>query len=73
MSRRQSPSAAFSTIGQKTSTGRNTHTAVKVAEVQTLPCPNGGLHVLTNDARARTYCKGCGVGWAELDQEARGA
>lgn len=72
MPRKTTGPAAFSTIGQKTSTGRKTHPTTAVPDVQTLPCPAGGHHVLTNDRRARTTCGGCGAGWAELDAEARG-
>ena len=42
-----------------------------VPHADTLPCPAGGLHVLTNDRQARTYCTGCGRTWAELDEAVR--
>jgi len=56
----------------KGSKGRDTHaTGRKVADVETLQCPTGGLHVLVNDRAGRTACAGCLVGWAALDQSAR--
>jgi len=58
----------------KSSKGRNTHaTGRKVAEVEALECPTGGLHVLVNDRAGRTACAGCRVGWAALDAGVRGA
>lgn len=59
----------------KSSVGRNTRGNNRpVASVETLPCPSGGLHVLTNHTerdRLVTYCVGCGVTWQALDAEVR--
>jgi len=58
----------------KGSTGRDTHaTGRKVADVEALECPAGGLHVLVNDRAGRTACAGCSASWAALDAGARGA
>jgi len=57
----------------KGSKGRDTRAAGKVADVEALECPTGGLHVLVNDRAGRTACAGCRVGWSALDQAARGA
>ena len=63
------PGAAFANIREKT--GRNNSgRPAKVPEVETLPCPAGGLHVLVNRDRA-TACAGCLETWAELDAKAR--
>jgi len=59
--------------GMKSSKGRNTRAAGKVADVETLECPAGGLHVLVNDRVGRTACAGCAASWAALDAGARGA
>jgi hypothetical protein len=49
--------------------GRPTGKARKVRDVETLPCPGRpGPHWLTNDRDGTTRCRGCGVGWASLDQ-----
>jgi hypothetical protein len=58
----------------KTGAGRTTTGAPKVADVETLPCPRGGLHRLANSAERGglvTACRDCRKSWAELDAEAR--
>lgn len=46
----------------------------KVVDVETLPCPAGGLHVLVNVATGvECICSGCGVSWADLDAAVRAA
>ena len=51
---------------------QNTGRRAKVVPgVETLPCPAGGLHELTNDAQARTFCEGCRAPWWALDAEVR--
>jgi hypothetical protein len=48
----------------------------KVPEVESLPCPSGGLHVLRNSAQRGglvTACVGCGETWSSLDAKAREA
>jgi hypothetical protein len=56
--------------------GRNTRGAGSVPDVESLPCPSGGLHVLRNSAQRGglvTACVGCGRSWSELDAEVRGS
>lgn len=46
-----------------------------VVDVEEMPCPRGGLHVLRNSSQRGglvTACVGCGLSWAELDTAARG-
>lgn len=54
----------------KTSRGRTTTGLAKVPHVEDLPCPHGGLHVLTNSERL-TLCAKCGTAWSVLDAAAR--
>jgi len=59
----------------KGSKGRNTRSAGKVPEVETLPCGKR-LHRLSNRVEFReavTRCDHCGHTWAELDAAARAA
>lgn len=44
----------------------------RVPDVETQPCPTGGLHVIVW-RRGRTVCRGCGETWAELDAGLREA
>jgi hypothetical protein len=47
-----------------------------VVDVEEMPCPRGGLHVLRNSSQRGglvTACVGCGLSWAELDTLARGS
>lgn len=59
----------------KTGAGRPTAAPRKIPEVESLPCPAGGLHRLANSAQRGglvTACTGCGRSWSELDAAARG-
>lgn len=58
----------------RTGAGRPHGRPERVADVETLPCPAGGTHVLENSAQRGglvTACR-CGKSWAELDAELRG-
>lgn len=55
----------------KTGEGRNTRGNRSIADVEDLPCPAGGLHVLTNTPAGITVCDGCHDTWSRLDELAR--
>jgi len=58
----------------KTGAGRKTGKAPGIPDVESLPCPSGGLHVLRNSAARGglvTACVGCHRSWAEIDAEMR--
>ena len=55
----------------KTGAGRGTRKLPAVPDVETLPCPAGDTHTLTNTPTGTTACTGCGQPWAVLDQQAR--
>jgi hypothetical protein len=57
-----------------TGKGRPTGKQAAVPDVETLPCPRGGTHVLRNSGQRGglvTACVGCGLSWSELDAAAR--
>ena len=55
----------------QTGAGRTTTGAAKVPEVESLPCPSGGLHRLANTRAGVTRCLGCRETWAALDAAVR--
>jgi hypothetical protein len=62
-------------LTMKTGAGRPTGKPRRVPDVEELPCPRGGTHVLRNSAARGglvTACV-CGKTWAELDAAARKA
>lgn len=58
----------------KTGAGRRTAKATAAPDVETLPCPAGGIHRLANSSARGglvTACVGCGKSWSEIDEAAR--
>lgn len=66
------PGVAFSTIGAKTSAGRNTRPKPRMPEVEEVACPaHDGTHALVTGHTGATACEHCGGSWAALDAELR--
>lgn len=66
----QAGSTAFARVGEKVGQ-KGQAPPRRIPDVETQLCPQGGTHVLTNNAKAETSCVTCGASWADLDAIAR--